>query len=80
MPREHRFFVHILSSKSRRVYTGVTNNLFRRVLQHKRGGMEGFTQKYRINRLVYYVQFQYIGNAIHAKKRSKAGHKRSVLR
>ena len=35
MPRDHRYFVYILSSKSRRIYTGVTNNLFRRILQHK---------------------------------------------
>ena len=37
MPREHRYFVYILSSKSRRIYTGVTNNITRRVAQHKPG-------------------------------------------
>jgi len=68
MPRDHRYFVYILSSKSRRIYTGVTNNLFRRILQHKRGEIEGLTQHYRINRLVYYEQFQYVGNAIHREK------------
>jgi len=53
--------ISILSSKSRRIYTGLTSNLFRRILQHKRGEIEGFTQHYRINRLVYY-------HAIHREK------------
>jgi len=68
MAREHRYFVYILSSKSRRLYTGVTNDLFRRVLEHKRGEIPGFTQHYKINRLVYYEEFQYIGNAIRREK------------
>ena len=68
MPRERRYFVYILASKSRRIYTGVTNNLLRRILQHKRGEIEGFTQRYKINRLVYYEQFQYVENAIHREK------------
>ena len=68
MPREYRFFVYILSSKSRCIYTGITNDLFRRVLQHKRGKIKGFTQRYRINRLVYWEEFQYVGNAIYREK------------
>jgi putative endonuclease len=68
MPREHRYFVYIMSSKSRRLYPGVTNNIGRRVAQHKRGEIPGFTQRYKINRLVYYEQFQFIGNAIHREK------------
>jgi putative endonuclease len=64
MPREHRYFVYILSSKSRRIYTGVTGDLYRRVMQHKRGEIEGFTQRYKINRLVYYREFQYVREAI----------------
>jgi putative endonuclease len=69
--REWRFYVYIMASKSRRIYTGVTNNIFRRVMQHKRGEIEGFTQKYKINRLVYYQEFQYIGNAIAREKKIK---------
>jgi putative endonuclease len=41
----------------------------RSALQHKRGEIEGFTQKYKINRLVYYEEFQYIGNAIAREKK-----------
>jgi putative endonuclease len=72
VPRDHRYFVYILSSKSRCLYTGVTNNIFRRVLQHKRAEVEGFTQKYKVNRLVYYEQFQYVGNAIHRESTIKS--------
>ena len=64
MPREHRYFVYILSSKSRRIYTRVTGDLYRRVMQHKRGEIEGFTRRYKINRLVYYREFQYVRDAI----------------
>ncbi len=42
--------------------------MFRRVGQHKRGEIEGFTQKYKINRLVYWEEFQYVGNAISREK------------
>jgi putative endonuclease len=71
MNHEWHFWVYILSSKSRHIYTGVTNNLGRRVLEHKAGQTEGFTQRYRINRLVYYEQFRYVGNAIDREKQIK---------
>jgi len=71
MPREHRFYVYIVASKSRRIYTGVTNNIERRVAQHKRGEIEGFTKRYRINRLVYFERYQYVGNAIRREKQIK---------
>ena len=71
MAEEKRYYVYIMSSLSRRIYTGVTNNLFRRVMQHKSGEYKGFTQRYRINRLVYYESFQYVNNAIGREKRIK---------
>jgi len=71
MAREFRFYVYIMASKSRRIYTGVTNNLERRVKQHKAGEIEGFTQRYKINRLVYFEVFQYVGNAIRREKKIK---------
>jgi len=71
MPREFRFFVYVMASKSRRTYTGVTNNIERRVKQHKAGEIEGFTRRYKINRLVHYEVFQYIGNAIRREKEIK---------
>ncbi len=57
MSREWHFWVYILASKSRRIYTGLTNDIERRVLEHKHGEVGGFTQRYRINRLVYSERF-----------------------
>jgi putative endonuclease len=71
MNREWRFWVYIMASKSRRIYTGVTNDIERRVLEHKHGEIEGFTQRYGINRLVYRERFHYIGNAIAREKQIK---------
>jgi putative endonuclease len=51
---DRRYCVYILSSTSRVLYTGSTSNLFRRMYQHKRGLIPGFTKRYAIVRLVYY--------------------------
>ena len=64
MPREKRYYVYIMSSKSRVLYVGMTGFLMSRVLQHKAGEVDGFTKRYRITRLVYYEAFQYVNNAI----------------
>jgi putative endonuclease len=62
--REKRYYVYILASKNRVLYIGVTGFLMARVLQHKSGECDGFTQRYKVNRLVYYEVFQYVNNAI----------------
>jgi putative endonuclease len=55
MPREHRYYVHIMQSTSRRaLYIGMTNNLHRRVFQHKTQEFEGFTDDYDTVRLIYW--------------------------
>jgi putative endonuclease len=48
--------VYILASLSRRLYIGRTSDLLRRVWQHRREAIDGFTRRYRIHRLVYYEQ------------------------
>jgi putative endonuclease len=68
---EKRYYVYIMSSRSLTLYVGVTNSVYRRALQHKSGEVEGFTKRYRINRLVYYETFKYIGNAIAREKEIK---------
>lgn len=60
-----------MASKSRRIYTGMTNDLCFRVLQHKSGKIEWFTQKYKINRLVYYEEYKYVWNTIRREKQIK---------
>jgi len=71
MSREWHFWVYVVASKSRRIYTGMTNDIRRRVAEHKTGEIEGFTQRYKINRLVYFERFHYVGNAIDREKQIK---------
>jgi len=51
------YYVYIMSSKSGVLYIGATNDLDRRVFEHKQGLIEGFTKKYRVTRLLYVEQF-----------------------
>ena len=66
--RAREYFVYIIASRSRNIYTGVTNDLLARVRQHRQGKADSFTKKYKIHRLVYYERFQYINNAIAREK------------
>jgi putative endonuclease len=67
-----QYFVYILASKRNgTLYIGVTNSLARRIWQHKRGLIEGFTQRYHVYRLVYCESFQYVRDAIDREKRLK---------
>ena len=68
MPKEHHYYVYILSSRSRTLYIGITSNLTRRVAQHRAGRNDSFTTRYRIDRLVYVESFQYVNNAITREK------------
>ena len=65
------YYVYIMASRSRTLYTGVTNNLERRVAQHKLKLLPGFTTQYRIERLVYFEQHGDIRAAIQREKQIK---------
>jgi putative endonuclease len=65
-------FVYILASKTRRLYVGVTNDLVRRVWEHREGVVPGFTKRYGIKRLVYFEGFREPGNAICREKQIKS--------
>jgi putative endonuclease len=65
------YYVYIMASRSRVLYTGVTNDLARRVDEHKRGMTDGFTSRYRITRLVYFEEFADIRDAIAREKQVK---------
>ena len=67
-----QYYVYILASKSRALYTGVTNNLLRRVYEHKQGVGSEFAAKYNINRLVYYEYTGDVLAAIACEKQIKA--------
>lgn len=61
----HQYYVYLLASKIRgTLYIGVTNDLQRRVYEHKMGIKKGFIQKYGVNKLVYFETFQNIEEAI----------------
>ncbi|TVZ55343.1 putative endonuclease [Lutibacter sp. Hel_I_33_5] len=61
----HQYYVYILASKIRgTLYIGVTNDLQRRVYEHKMGIKKGFTQKYNVSKLMYFETFQSIEEAI----------------
>ena len=65
-----------MASRSRVLYVGVTNDLLRRVDEHKRGRNAGFASRYRVTRLVYFEEFADIRDAIAREKEIK-GWKRS---
>ena len=62
------YYVYIMTNKSRTLYTGVTNNLMRRVHEHKNKLIKGFTSKYKIQFLVYYESTSSIHIAIEREK------------
>jgi len=60
-----------MTNKSKTLYTGVTNNLQRRVIEHKQKMATGFTEKYNINRLVFYEETSDVRAAISREKQIK---------
>jgi len=62
------FYVYIMGSKSGTLYTGITSNLKKRIYEHKNHLIPGFTDKYDINRLLY---FETIGDSTSAIRREK---------
>jgi len=69
-----------MTNKNNRVlYTGVTNDLKRRVYEHKEKFVEGFTKKYNVSKLVYYEVFEDPENAILREKKIKAGSRQKKM-
>jgi putative endonuclease len=65
-------YVYILASKPQgTLYVGVTDDLVRRVIEHKEGEIPGFTKRYRVNKLVYWEVFEDYGAAILREKKLK---------
>jgi len=69
---ERTYYVYLLASKSRRLYIGVTNNLERRLFEHREKLVEGFTKRYNIDRLVYFEQTEDVLSAIAREKQLKS--------
>lgn len=66
------YVVYIITNKKNGVlYVGLTNDLRRRMIEHGSGVLKGFTQKYKLKKLVYFEQFEYINDALYREKRLK---------
>ncbi|MBN2313406.1 MAG: GIY-YIG nuclease family protein [Sedimentisphaerales bacterium] len=76
MGKDHQYYIYIMTNRSGTLYIGVTNNIRKRIFQHKNQLVEGFTKKYNINRLLYYETFSDIHSAI-AREKSIKGWLRS---
>ena len=70
-PRNYHFWVYILSSRSRNLYIGITNNIHSRVTTHRDSPIGTHTAHYNIYRLVYCEYFRYVRNAIAREKELK---------
>ena len=69
--RDHTYYVYIVASWTRAIYTGVTNNLEARLYQHRAAGPDTFAGKYRTHRLVYVEEYRWIDDAIAREKQLK---------
>ena len=68
----HIYYVYILTNTHHTVlYTGVTNDLERRCFEHKQKKIKGFTQRYNVDKLIYFEQFDFIDLAIAREKQIK---------
>ncbi|MFA6094546.1 MAG: GIY-YIG nuclease family protein [Candidatus Paceibacterota bacterium] len=75
------YFLYILASKRNgTLYIGVTNNLERRVFEHKNKTVEGFTKKYNVTQLVYYEETNDVNSALQREKQLKKWNRQWKLR
>ena len=75
-----QYYVYFLTNWNNKVlYVGVTNDLKRRVYEHKHGLVDGFTKKYNVNKLVYYEVCEEIEGAILREKQIKGGSRQKKI-
>lgn len=78
--RNHNYYVYILTNKHNTVlYTGVTNNLIRRVNEHREKSGSKFTSRYNVYKLVYFEHFILIQEAINREKQIKGGSRKKKI-
>ena len=68
---DKKYYVYVLTNNSKTLYTGMTNNLSRRIYEHKNKIIKGFTSRYNLNKLVYYEITDEVHTAILREKRIK---------
>jgi len=73
---KNSYYVYIITNKHNRVfYIGVTNDIQRRIYEHKNGSIKGFSKKYNITKLVYHEEYQDMNEAIAREKHLKNWHR-----
>ncbi len=73
MTNIHQYWVYIMTNKKRSVlYVGVTNDLYRRYIEHRTEVIEGFTKRYKCHYLLYFEEYNYVDDAIAREKEIKA--------
>ena len=70
--RDHQYYVYILTHRTRTLYVGVTNDLERRMYEHKNKLVPGFTTKYNVNWLAHYEQTPDVASAMAREKQIKS--------
>ncbi len=66
------YYVYIMTNKRNgTLYIGMTNNIIRRIYEHKNKKVEGFTKTYSLTQLVYYEKYNYVWDAINREKQLK---------
>jgi putative endonuclease len=77
---EHKYYVYIMTNKvNTTLYTGVTNNIQRRVLEHRSARGKGFARKYKVTKFVYFESTDRIESAIYREKQIKGGSRRKKI-
>ena len=78
--RMKSYYIYILTNKNNTVlYVGVTNDIVRRIWEHKSKLIEGSTKKYNVDKLVNYEKFDDVNSAIAREKQLKAGSRKKKL-
>jgi putative endonuclease len=76
LPMNKSYYVYILTnSQNTTIYIGVTNNLIRRIYQHKKEMLDGFTKKYKLKKLIYFEEYFTPKEAITREKQLKNWHR-----
>lgn len=75
-----QYYVYLMTNKNNSVlYTGITNDLKRRVYEHKEKLVNGFTKKYNVSKLIYYEMLEDPENAVLREKKIKAGSRQKKI-
>ena len=75
----NNYYVYIMTNRSGTLYIGVTNNLARRVYEHKNKLVDGFTKKYKIDRLIYFEETSDVNSAIAREKQLKGWNRKKKI-